>query len=68
MTMMETQKKGDGDVVVFMFLCHFLLFGMSELEWMLLDTSLTGGDGATKQGGVNEVFTGRLIRTEEVFW
>jgi len=37
---METRKKGDGDVVVFMafmFLCCFLLFGMSWLEWMLLD-------------------------------
>jgi hypothetical protein len=40
MTMMETWKKGDGDAVVFMafmFLCCFLLFGMSELKWMLLD-------------------------------
>ncbi len=40
MTTMETRKKGDGDVVVFMafmFLCCFLLFGMNWLEWMLLD-------------------------------
>jgi len=41
-TTMETRKKSDGDVVVFMafmFLCRFLKFGMSELEWILLDTS-----------------------------
>jgi hypothetical protein len=41
MTMMETRKKGDGNAMVFMSfmsLCHFFLFGMSELEWMLLDT------------------------------
>jgi hypothetical protein len=41
MTMMETRKRGDGDAVVFMalmFLSCFLLFGMSELEWILLDT------------------------------
>ncbi len=40
MTIMETRKRIDGDVVVFMalmFLCCFLLFGMSELEWILLD-------------------------------
>jgi len=40
MTTMETRKKGDGDAVVFMafmFLCHFFLFGMNELEWILLD-------------------------------
>jgi hypothetical protein len=37
---MEIKKRGDGDVMVFMafmFLCHFLSFGMSELKWMLLD-------------------------------
>jgi hypothetical protein len=37
---METRKKGDGNVVVFMafmFFCCFYLFGMSGLEWMLLD-------------------------------
>ncbi len=42
MIAMETRKKNDGNVVVFMvlmFLCHFLLFGMSELEWILLDIS-----------------------------
>ncbi len=40
MTTMEIRKKGDGDAVLFMafmFLCHFLLFGMSGLEWMLLN-------------------------------
>jgi hypothetical protein len=39
MTAMETKKRSDGDAVVFMalmFLCRFLLFGMSELEWILL--------------------------------
>jgi len=38
---METMKRIDGDVVVFMalmFLCRFLLFEMSELEWISLDT------------------------------
>jgi len=41
MTTMETKKRNDGNVVVFlvfMFLCRFLLFGMSELEWILLDS------------------------------
>jgi len=40
-TTMETTKRCDGNVVEFMalmFLCCFLLFGMSELEWILLDT------------------------------
>jgi len=40
MTMMDTRKRSDGDVVVFMafmFLCHFVLIGMNELEWILLD-------------------------------
>jgi len=51
MTMMETRKKGDGNAMVFMSfmsLCHFFLFGMSELEWMLLDTGWMWGKGATK--------------------
>jgi hypothetical protein len=41
MTVMETRKRSDGDVVVFMafmFLCRFFKFGMNELEWILLDT------------------------------
>jgi hypothetical protein len=37
-----TQEKGSkGDAVVFMalmFLCRFLLFGMSELMWIILNT------------------------------
>jgi hypothetical protein len=36
---METRKRSDGDVVVFMalmFLCR-ILFGMNELQWILLD-------------------------------
>ncbi len=40
MITMGTRKKSDGDAVVFMafmFLCCFLLFGLSELEWILLD-------------------------------
>ncbi len=39
-TMMETRKRNDGNVVVFMvlmFLCCFLLFHMNGLEWILLD-------------------------------
>jgi hypothetical protein len=34
------KKRSDGDVVVFMdfmFLCHFVLVWMNELEWILLD-------------------------------
>ncbi len=41
MTAMETTKSNDGNAVEFMalmFLCCFLLFGMSELEWILMDT------------------------------
>jgi hypothetical protein len=41
-TAMETRKRSCGDAVVFMvfmFLCCFFIFGMSELEWILLDTS-----------------------------
>jgi hypothetical protein len=37
---MEIRKKREGDAVVFMalmFLCCFLLFGMSELQWIILD-------------------------------
>jgi hypothetical protein len=37
---METRERNDGDAVVFMavmFLCCFLLFGMSELEWIFLN-------------------------------
>jgi hypothetical protein len=42
MMAMETRKRSDGDVVVcmaLMFLCCFLLFGVSELLWILLDAS-----------------------------
>ncbi len=38
---METRKRSDGNAMVFMalmLLCCFLLFGMSEQEWILLDT------------------------------
>jgi hypothetical protein len=38
-TTMEIRKRSDGNVVVFMalmFLCRFYLFGMSELEWILI--------------------------------
>jgi hypothetical protein len=37
---METRERSDEGAVVFMalmFLCRFLLFGMNELEWILLD-------------------------------
>jgi hypothetical protein len=40
MTTMETRKRSDGNVMVFMafmFLCHFFKFGMTELKWILLD-------------------------------
>jgi hypothetical protein len=40
MVTMETRKNTDGDATVFMvlkFLCHFLLFGMSMILWILLD-------------------------------
>jgi len=39
-TIMETRKNTNGDTMVFMalmFLCRFLLFGMSVLLWILLD-------------------------------
>jgi len=42
MMTMETRKRSNGSVVVFMalmFLCRFLLFGMNELEWILSDMS-----------------------------
>jgi len=41
MMAMATRKRSEGDAVVFMalmFLCRFLLFGMSELLWIILDT------------------------------
>jgi hypothetical protein len=37
---METRKRSEGDAMVFMplmFLCHFFLFGMIVLLWILLD-------------------------------
>ncbi len=40
MMVMEIRKRSDGDAVVFMalmFFCCFLLFGMNELEWIILD-------------------------------
>jgi len=40
MTIMEIKKRSEGDAVVFMvlmFLCCFLLFGTSELLWIILD-------------------------------
>jgi hypothetical protein len=41
MTTMERRKRNEGDVVMFMalmFLCRFLLVGMNELLWIILDT------------------------------
>jgi len=41
MTTMETKKKNEGNAVMFMvlmFLSRFLLFGMNELLWTILDT------------------------------
>jgi len=40
MMTMDTRKGSEGDAVVFMalmFLCHFLLFGMNEPTWIILD-------------------------------
>ncbi len=57
MRTMETKKKSDGGAVVFMalmFLCRFLLLGMNELEWILMDTGWMWGRGAVKQWGVDE--------------
>jgi hypothetical protein len=37
---MERRKRSERDVMVFMalmFLCHFLIFGMSELQWIILE-------------------------------
>jgi len=42
MMTLETRKRSDGGAMVFMalmFLCRFLLFGMNEVEWIVLDTS-----------------------------
>jgi hypothetical protein len=41
MMAMETKKRSEGDVMLFLaliFLCRFLLFGMNELLWIILDT------------------------------
>jgi hypothetical protein len=41
MMAVEIRKSNDGDAVVFMalmFLCRFFIFGMNELEWILLNT------------------------------
>jgi len=40
MMVIETRKRSEGDAMSFMvlmFLCCFLLFGMSELLWIILD-------------------------------
>jgi hypothetical protein len=48
---METRKITDGDAEVFMALkslCHFLLFGMCMLLWILLDAGRLCGMGVAK--------------------
>jgi len=63
MTMMDTRKRSDGDVVVFMafmFLCHFVLIGMNELEWILLDIGWMWGKGVAKQWGIDRIIVMEL--------
>jgi hypothetical protein len=57
---METRKRKESNVVVFMalmFLCRFLLFGMNVLLWILLDAGWLCGKEVTKQ----RVTNGNLI-------
>jgi len=64
---MKTRKGSDGDVVVFMafmFMCHFLFFGMSELEWILLDISWMWSKGVAKQWGVGGILVVELKKEE----
>jgi hypothetical protein len=65
---METRKRSDGDALVFMafmFLCCFLLFGMSELEWILLDTSWMWGKGTANEWGVDKILTVELKKEKQ---
>ncbi len=65
---METRKRSDGNVVVFMalmFLCHFLKFGMSELEWILLDTGWMWGKGAAKRWGATGTYVVELKKEKQ---
>jgi hypothetical protein len=55
--------KCDG-VSSLMFLCCFLLFGMNDLEWILLNTSLMWSKGAAKQWGVNKILAIELKKEE----
>jgi len=61
---METRKRSDG-VYGMMFLCCFLLFGMSDLEWILFDTNWMWSKGAAKQWGINEILAMELKKEEQ---
>jgi hypothetical protein len=58
-------------VVVFMalmFLCCFLLFGMSELEWILLDIGWMRGKGVAKRWVVSRTFIVELKKEKQREW
>jgi len=68
MTAMETRKRSDGNAMVFMalmLLCRFLLFGMSEQEWILLDIGWMWGKGATKWWEASGTLTVELKKEEQ---
>jgi len=74
---METRERSDGDAVVFMalmFLCSFFLFGMSELECILLDNSECKARELSSYGGVDGILVVELMKEEqegnkqEFFW
>ncbi len=46
-----------GGVMALMFVCRFLLFGINELEWILLDIGWMWGKGVTKRWGASKILT-----------
>jgi hypothetical protein len=68
-------RNGDGNkenewwkcsgVYGFDFLCCFLLFGMNEWKWILLDIGLMWGKGAAKQWGIDGILDVELKKEEQ---
>jgi len=48
-----------------MFLCCFLLFGMNEMEWILLYIGWMWGKGAIKRLGIDEILNVELKKKEQ---
>jgi hypothetical protein len=48
-----------------MFFCCFLLFGMNELEWIILDIGWMWGKGAAKLWGVGKILVVELKKEEQ---